>query len=76
MSEQSTQAPGARSRKMPMPLNAPLRARINKLAHQQGQRYESAQKAALIALVMSARYAGQNFDELNALVNRMEAGHV
>jgi hypothetical protein len=44
--------------------------------HQQGQRYESAQKAALMALVMSARYAGQNFDELNALVNRMEAGHV
>jgi hypothetical protein len=56
----------------PKPLQGPLRARINKLAHLQGQRHEAALKVAVMAQVQHARDSGATHDELNALVDRME----
>jgi hypothetical protein len=57
------------------PLNGPLRVRVNKLAHQQAQRHETALRAALMAQVQRARDAGQSYDQLSAMVDRLEASY-
>ena len=55
------------------PLAGPLRARINKLAHSQALLHETRLKAGLIEQVKSARNGGASFDELSALVDKLEA---
>jgi hypothetical protein len=55
------------------PLNGPLRVRLNKFAHQQGQRHEVALRATLVAQVQAARDSGQSLEQLTALVGRLEA---
>jgi hypothetical protein len=55
------------------PLGGPLRTRLNKLAHKQAQTHETALKAALMNQVQQARDSGLGFDELSALVARLEA---
>jgi hypothetical protein len=58
---------------IPKPLNGPLRVRVNKLAHQQAQSHEIALRATLVAQVQQARDAGQSYDQLSALVDRLGA---
>ena len=55
------------------PLTGQLRARINRLAHAHGLSQATRLRASLLAQVKSARDAGAGFDELAALVARMEA---
>ena len=49
-----------------------LRAQINQLAHLHALQYELQVKTSLLAQVQTARAAGASFDELTALVARME----
>ena len=55
------------------PLTGLLRARINRLAHSQALHYETRVKALLLEEVQTARDAGASFDDLAALVDRLEA---
>ena len=55
------------------PLAGPLRARINKLAHTRALQHETRLKASLLEQVKSARNDGASFDELSALVAKLEA---
>ena len=57
----------------PRPLTGPLRARINRLAHMQGLQHEMHLKALLLKQVQAARDGGASFDELAALVAKLEA---
>ena len=57
----------------PRPLTGPLRARINRLAHAQALHHETRLKALLLEQVQAARDGGASFDELAALVDRLEA---
>ena len=57
----------------PRPLTGPLRARINRLAHAQALHHETRLKASLLAQVQTARDGGASFDELAALVGKLEA---
>ena len=55
------------------PLVGPLRARINRLAHAQALQHETRLKASLLVQVQAARDGGASFDELAALVAKLEA---
>ena len=55
------------------PLAGPLRVRINRLAHAQALQHETRLKASLLEQVQSARDSGASFDELAALVAKLEA---
>ena len=55
------------------PLAGPLRARINRLAHAHALHYETRLKASLLEQVQAACDGGASFDELSALVARLEA---
>ncbi len=55
------------------PLTGPLRARINRLAHAQALHHETRLKAVLLEQVQTARDGGASFDELAALVAKLEA---
>lgn len=55
------------------PLQGPLRARINRLAHRQALQHETRLRASLLAQVQTARDNGATFDELAALVDKLEA---
>ena len=57
----------------PRPLTGPLRARINRLAHAQALHHETRLKALLLEQVQAARDGGASFDELAALVAKLEA---
>ena len=57
----------------PRPLASPLRARINRLAHSHALQQESRLRALLLEQVQAARDGGASFNELAALVGRMEA---
>jgi hypothetical protein len=57
----------------PRPLAGPLRARINRLAHSQAAQHETRLKALLLKQVQAARDSGASFDELAALVAKLEA---
>lgn len=57
----------------PRPLAGPLRARINRLAHLQALQHETRLKALLLEQVQTARDGGASFDELAALVSKLEA---
>lgn len=57
----------------PRPLHGPLRSRVNQLAHAQGLRYENALRSELMAQIQAARDGGATFDELAALVDKIEA---
>ena len=54
------------------PLTGPLRARINRLAHAQALHHETSLKASLLEQVHAARDDGASFDELAAMVSRLE----
>ena len=54
-------------------LTDPLRGRINRYAHAQGIQHENTLRAALTTQVQQARDAGATYDELAAMVNRMES---
>ena len=54
------------------PLAGPLRARINRLAHSQALQHETRLKALLLEQVQAARNSGASFDELAAMVSRLE----
>ena len=54
------------------PLAGTLRARINKLAHTQALQHEIRLKTSLTEQVKSARNDGASFDELSALVDKLE----
>ena len=56
----------------PRPLAGPLRARINRLAHSQALQHEASLKASLLKQVQTARDDGASFDELAALVGKLE----
>lgn len=56
----------------PKPLNGPLRARINKLAHSCALEHETRLRAALLKKVQTARDGGATFDQLAALVEGFE----
>ena len=55
------------------PLAGPLRARINRLAHARALQHETCLKASLLEQMQSARDSGASFDELAALVDKLEA---
>ena len=55
------------------PLAGPLRARINRLAHSHALHHEARLKASLLEQVQSARDGGASFDELAAMVAKLEA---
>ena len=55
------------------PLAGPLRARINRLAHLLALHHETRLKASLLEQVQNARDGGASFDELAALVAKLEA---
>ena len=55
------------------PLAGPLRARINRLAHLQALQHETRLKALLLEQVQAARNGGASFDELAAMVAKLEA---
>lgn len=57
----------------PKPLRGPLMARINRLAHAHAIRQEPRLRAVLLAQVQTARDGGATFDELAALVDKLEA---
>ena len=57
----------------PRPLTGPLRARINRLSHSHALHHEARFKALLLEQVQSARDGGASFDELAALVAKLEA---
>lgn len=57
----------------PRPLAGPLRARINRLAHSHALHHETRLKASLLEQVQTARDDGASFEELAALVDKMEA---
>ena len=57
----------------PRPLAGPLRGRINRLAHSHALQQESRLRALLLEQVQTARDGGASFDELVALVGKMEA---
>ena len=57
----------------PKPLRGPLMARINRLAHAHAIRQEPRLRAALLEQVQTARDSGASFEELAALVDKMEA---
>lgn len=57
----------------PRPLAGPLRARINRLAHSQALQHETRLKASLLEQVQTARDGGASFDELAAMVAKLEA---
>ena len=60
----------------PRPLAGPLRARINRLAHSHALQHETRLRAALLQQVQTARDRGASFEELAALVDKMEAAPV
>ena len=55
------------------PLAGPLRARINRLAHEQALQHEIRLKASLFNRVQTARDSGASFNELAAMVAKLEA---
>ena len=55
------------------PLAGPLRARINRLAHAHALHHETCLKALLLEQVQSSRDDGASFDELAAMVSKLEA---
>lgn len=57
----------------PRPLAGPLRTRINRLAHSHALHHEARLKASLLEQVQSARDGGASFDELAAMVAKLEA---
>jgi predicted ATPase with chaperone activity len=54
-------------------LSGPLRSRINRLAHAHALQHETRLKASLLEQVQAARDGGASFDELAALVGKLEA---
>ncbi len=48
----------------PLPLAAPLRSRINKLAHEKAARHEDALRAAMTSQLVHARSAGATPQQL------------
>ena len=54
-------------------LTGPLRVRINRLAHAQALQHETHLKALLLKQVQAARDGGASFNELAALVAKLEA---
>ena len=56
----------------PRPLTGPLRARINRLAHLQALQHETRLKASLLEQIQAARDGGASFNELSALVAKLE----
>ena len=58
----------------PKSLYDPLRSRINRYAHLQGQQHENDLRAAMTAQVQQARDAGLTYEELAAIVRGFEAG--
>lgn len=54
------------------PIAAPLRQRINKLAHQHGLDAETRLRDAMLKQVQAARDAGAGFDELAAMVDNVQ----
>ena len=57
----------------PVQARGMLHAQINQLAHLHALQYELQVKTSRLAQVQTARAAGASFDELPALVARMEA---
>ena len=55
------------------PLAGPLRARINRLAHSRALQHEARLKASLLEQIHAARDGGASFDELGAMVAKLEA---
>ena len=55
------------------PLAAPLRSRINRLAHSQALHHETRLKASIMEQLLTARDAGASFVEISALLDAMEA---
>ncbi len=58
----------------PRPLPAPLRPRINRLAHAHALRYETQLRATAMRQIQAARDAGSSLDELVALVDSLARG--
>jgi hypothetical protein len=58
------------------PLTGPLRARINRLAHNHSVLHEMRLKASWLEQVEAARDGGASFDELVALVAKLEADYL
>ena len=58
------------------PLAGPLRARINRLAHLHALHHETRLKASLLEQVQTARDDGASFDELAAMVAKLEAAPI
>ena len=56
----------------PMQLTGPLRARINRLAHAQALQHETRLRASLLVQVQAARDGGASFNELAAMVAKLE----
>lgn len=54
------------------PLAGPLRALINRLAHAHALHHETRLKASILEQVQAARDDGASFDELAAMVSRLE----
>lgn len=48
----------------PKPLYGPIRARVNKLAHEQGLRHEHALRVSMLAQLERARDGGESFAQL------------
>jgi hypothetical protein len=59
----------------PKSLYDPLRSRINRYAHLQGQQHENVLRAAMTAQVQQARDAGVGYEALAELVRGFEAGN-
>jgi hypothetical protein len=55
-------------------LHGPLRARLNRLAHAKGLAHAAAYLVSVTDRVQRARDAGATYDELDALVTKIEQG--
>ena len=54
-------------------LSKPIQSRINRYAHRQALEHERRIKAELTAQILKARTDGASFDDLVALVDKLEA---
>jgi len=56
----------------PRPLTGPLRTRLNKLAHTEGQRHEHALRISMLAQLQRARDSGESFAQMSERVSAFE----
>jgi hypothetical protein len=54
------------------PLIKPLQSRINRLAHRQALQHEQRIKGELVAQLLKARTDGASFEDLTAMLDKME----